>query len=70
MSKPNITRNQFMAFFRSDECINTLSADDRVEIFRTILTGSSDFIKELLDSVLIDYCVEGIEITDHKTRLP
>lgn len=59
-----ITRNQFMAFFRDDEKLNELSADDRVEIFSTILLGSSDFKKELLDTILSDYCVGELEVRE------
>ena len=50
-------RDAFMAFFRDDERLQTLTADDRIEIFSQILTGSSDFTKELIDSVLEDYGV-------------
>lgn len=60
-----MTREDFMSFFRDDECLNKLTVDDRVEIFRTILAGSSDFTKELLDEILADYCVPNLEIIDH-----
>ena len=60
-----MTREDFMSFFRDDECLNKLTVDDRIEIFRTILVGSSDFTKELLDEILIDYCVPNLEIIDH-----
>jgi hypothetical protein len=59
-----ITRDDFMQFFRNDEQLNTLSPADRIEIFSTIMLGSSDFTKELLEGVLRDYCVEGIEIVE------
>ena len=51
-----------MRFFRDDERLNTLTVDDRVEIFRTVLLGSSDLTKELLNELLIDYGVEGISV--------
>lgn len=51
-----------MAFFRNDEQLNSLSADDRVEIFSQVLTGSSDITKELLDGLISDYCVRGLEV--------
>jgi len=54
-----------MAFFRDDECLNTLSVDDRIEVFSQILLGSSDFTKKLLDEILSDYGVENLEIVDH-----
>lgn len=61
---PPITSEQFMHFFRNDDQLNTLSPADRLEIFSTIMLGSSDFTKELLDGILRDYCVEGIEIVE------
>jgi hypothetical protein len=60
--KIEITRDDFMAFFRDDDKLNTLSVDDRIEVFSTILLGSSDFKKELLDSILCDYNVTDIEV--------
>ena len=61
-SNKNMDRAQFMRFFRDDEKLNTLTVDDRVEIFRTVLVGSSDLTKELLNELLIDYGVEGISV--------
>lgn len=60
-----MTRNDFMSFFRNDDQLNTLSADDRIEIFSQILTGNSDFTKKLLDNILSDYSVGHLEIIDH-----
>jgi putative ubiquitin-RnfH superfamily antitoxin RatB of RatAB toxin-antitoxin module len=59
-----ITRNDFMTFFRDDEKLNELTVDDRVEIFRTILVGSSDLTKNLLDDILNDYSVSNLEIIE------
>lgn len=59
-----ISRDNFMDFFRNDEKLNELTVDDRVEIFRYILIGSSDFTKKLLDEILSDYCVENLEIVE------
>lgn len=59
-------RNQFMNFFRDNDKLNLLSADDRVEIFRTILLGSSGITKRLLDKLIIDYCIENIEVIERK----
>jgi hypothetical protein len=61
-----ITRDDFMTFFRDDESLNMLSADDRVEVFSTILTGSSDFTKELFDEILRDYCVSNLKVIEIK----
>ncbi|MGA9212019.1 hypothetical protein [Kaistella sp.] len=45
----NITREAFMKFFRTTEKLNELTPDERVEIFRTVLLGSSDLPKELFN---------------------
>lgn len=58
------TREDFMAFFRDDEKLNLLTADDRVEVFCQILLGDSDFSKELFDEVLSDYCVSHLRVID------
>jgi hypothetical protein len=59
-----ITREEFMKFFRDTEKLNELTPDDRVEIFRTVLLGSSDFSKELLNEILGDYSVENLEVVE------
>lgn len=55
-----------MTFFRDDESLNTLSVDDRIEIFSTILLGSSDFKKKLFDEVFSDYSVNHLEVIEIK----
>lgn len=60
-----ITREDFMNFFRDDEKLNELSVDDRIEVFSTILSGSSDFTKKLLDEILFYYSVPNLEIIDN-----
>ena len=57
-----ITRETFMQFFRDDEKLNELTTDDRDEVFRTILLGSSDITKELLEDIISDYSVENLEV--------
>jgi transcriptional regulator with XRE-family HTH domain len=57
-------REDFMAFFRDDEKLNELTVDDRVEVFRTILIGNSDFTKELLNEILSDYNVWNLKIVE------
>ncbi len=59
-----ITRQDFMDFFRDDEMLNQLTADDRIEIFTQVLTGSSDITKELLNQLLSDYSVGGLEVVE------
>jgi hypothetical protein len=60
----NLLREDLMAFFRDDEKLNELTVDDRIEIFRTILLGSSDITKKLLDEIIDDYGVENIEVIE------
>lgn len=55
-----------MKFFRDTEKLNELTPDDRVEIFRTILLGSSDVTKDLLNEILGDYCVNNLEAIEIK----
>lgn len=57
-----INREEFMQFFRDDEKLNELTPDDRIEIFRTILVGSSDFTKELIEDVMSDYSVSNLKV--------
>ncbi len=59
-----MTRDDFMSFFRDDERLNTLSVDDRLEVFRTILAGSTDLTADLLNEVLRDYCAEGVMVAE------
>lgn len=61
-----ITRDQFMDAFRSNEFLNSLTPDDRREIFSQVLLGSSDLTKEFLEKVLQDYNVSNIEIIRKK----
>ncbi|MDD3125750.1 MAG: hypothetical protein PHV24_08035 [Candidatus Kapabacteria bacterium] len=55
-----ITRNEFMEFFRDDEKLATLSADDRLEIFASILPGDSDVTVENLQGIADSY---GVPLT-------
>ena len=64
--KEKISRDEFMEFFRDTAKLNQLTPDDRVEIFRTILLGSSDLTMNLLNEVLRDYSVDNLEITELK----
>jgi hypothetical protein len=59
-----ISRADFMAFFRDEDSLNTLTVDDRIEIFRTVLLGSSDFEKKLFDEMFVDYGVRGLEVVE------
>ena len=61
-----MTRNHFMAFFRNDDKLQTLSADDRIEIFLRVLPGGSDITLDLLDELLSDYQVNKLQISPIK----
>lgn len=63
-NKDLITKQQFMDFFRSEEGYDQLTPDDAVEIFSSVLKGSSDFTKDLLDRVLADYGVENLKVIE------
>lgn len=62
----NITREDFMNFFRDDEKLSTLSADDRIEIFLQILPGGSDITEYLLNELISDYQVTNLEVSQVK----
>lgn len=64
INKTQITRDDFMKFFRDNNCLNELSVDDRIEVFRTILLGSSDFNKKLFDEIFSDYCVSHLDVIE------
>lgn len=59
-----ISREEFMNYFRDDEKLNKLTPDDREEIFRTVLLGSSDITKRLFDDILSDYSVSNLEVIE------
>ena len=59
-----ISRDDFMSFFRDNEKLNELSVDDRIEIFSTILQGSSDFTNELFENIFSDYNVSHLVIIE------
>jgi hypothetical protein len=64
-AKDKYTRDDFMAFFRDEETLNLLSVDDRLEVFSTILLGSSDFKKKLFDDIFSDYSVTNIKVIEN-----
>ena len=61
-----ISREDFMSFFRDDEKLNELTVDERIEISKTILVGSSDLTKDLLNEILGDYSVSNLEVIEIK----
>ena len=64
ISKAEFTKQDFMDFFRDNEKLNLLTVEDRIEVFSSIMLGSSDFKKKLLDEVLSDYGVTTIDIIE------
>lgn len=62
----NMTRKDFMNFFRDDEKLSTLSADDKNEIFLQILPGGSDITEDLLNELISDYQVINLEVSQVK----
>jgi len=63
-----INREQFMEFFRNDEALATLTADDRHEVFAGIMLGSSDFTADMLNNVLNDYGVVTLNVSNVSHR--
>ncbi len=63
-NKITFNRHDFMNFFRNDDKLNELSTDDRIEIFQTILAGSSDITKDLLNNMLADYNVGHLQVVE------
>ena len=61
-SASQITRQQFLEFFRSDDYYDQLSTDDCIEVFRTALKGASDITAELLNEIISDYGVGNLEV--------
>ena len=59
----NITREELMTFFSTMEKLNEITPEDCVEIFRTVLLGSSDLTKELVQEILSDYFVDHLKVT-------
>jgi hypothetical protein len=62
--EPTMDRDAFMAFFRDEGSLNTLSTDDRYEIFQGILLGSSDITKKALDELINNYNVHDLEVVE------
>ncbi len=63
-----ITRDQFMAFFRSDEFHEHMSDDDCRELFALSLKGSSDFTVEFLSEIFSDYSVSHLDVVSIDTQ--
>lgn len=57
-----MNRDNFMSFFRNNNMLNSLSVDDRIEIFSTILLEKTDITFELLNNLLIEYDVDDLVI--------
>lgn len=64
MQDKTFNRDDFMAFFRDEAKLNTLTNEDRIEIFSSVLAGSNDLTVTLLDEVLRDYDVQNIIVIE------
>lgn len=60
----NLSRDDFMAWFRGDAINEELSVDDCIEVFRGALKGSSDFTIELFEQLFSDYEVSHLQVVD------
>lgn len=63
-----MTKDKFLSFFRNDEQLRQLSADDRLELFLSIMKDSSDITKELLNEIISDYSSEMEIINSPDTK--
>jgi len=63
MDHKEITREEFMAYYRSDRYSEELSPDDKMEVFMGSIHGSSDLTKSVLEELLSDYGNEDLIIT-------
>lgn len=61
-NSPQITKEQFMEYWRSDSMPEELSLDERMEIFFSAAVGTSDITKDNLDALCGYYGVEDIEV--------
>jgi hypothetical protein len=52
-----ITREQFMEFFRRDDFQSLITPDDAKEIFLNVLPGSGDITQKLINELLSNYPV-------------
>ena len=62
-----VTPEQFMEFFRSDDFHQQMSDDECRELFAYALKGSSDFTAGFLNGILSDYCVENLIVVNTDT---
>lgn len=56
-----MNRDQIMTYFRLDNAEQDLSPDDRIEIFLTVLLGSSDITKDLIEDLFTNYGMEYLQ---------
>ena len=57
-----MNREEFMTFFRRDDFHTLITPDDAHEIFMSVLHGSSDINKELIDNLLHNYDLDRVDI--------
>ena len=58
-----------MEIFRQDDFHECMTTDDCLEVFSTVLKGSSDITASLLNGVISDYCsVPGLLVIDDNVK--
>ncbi len=63
-SDVKMSRQDFMDFFRHDQFHNEVTVDDCIEVFSSVLVGSSDITAELLNDVIGDYNVDNLKVVE------
>ena len=61
---PFISRDLFMETFRSSDFHNLINDEDAIEIFMSVLKGSSDLTVDRLNALLADYSVGNLAVVD------
>ena len=59
--RKHMNRDQIMTYFRLENAEQDLSPDDRIEIFLTVLLGSSDITKDLIEDLFNNYGMEYLQ---------
>lgn len=57
-------RDDFMNFLRDESKLDQLTREERTEVFRNALVGSSDFTKEVFEELFKKYGIEGLEVME------
>lgn len=63
-------RDDFMSFLRDESKLDQLTREERTEVFRNALVGSSDFTKEVFEELFKKYGIEGLEVVEDDEPTP